>query len=49
MVGDARHAGLFGAIGAAEKVFFGFDAVTDDFTAAMRADRSKPVITSNAK
>lgn len=38
VVGDAFDARLFGAVGAAEKVFLRFDAVSDDFTAAVRAD-----------
>jgi len=38
---NTDHARLFGAIGAAEKCFLRFDAVTDNFAAAMRADGRK--------
>jgi hypothetical protein len=35
------HARLPGAVGAAEKILFRLDAVTDNFAAAMSADRRK--------
>jgi hypothetical protein len=39
VVSDTFDTGLAGAVGAAEKVFLRLDAVSDDFTAAMSADR----------
>lgn len=39
----AFNARLFGAVGAAEKSFFGFDAVSDYFAAAMSANGREPV------
>jgi hypothetical protein len=41
VVFDAFDARMPGAIGTAEKVFFRLDAVSDDFAAAMSADRRK--------
>jgi hypothetical protein len=43
MVEDFGHAGFTGAIGAAEEIFLGLDAVTDNFTAAIGADRRQLV------
>jgi hypothetical protein len=40
---DALDARLPGAVGAAEKRFFGLDAVTDNLAAAVRADRREAV------
>jgi hypothetical protein len=43
VVGNSLDAGLLGAVGAAEKILFGFNAVSDDFAAATSANRRQLV------